>query len=346
LLGDLAVEGPEQKREERLYRGVGQGSTGRLPKVSVVVPTLNAGPGFGDLLEKLSSQETGFGYEILVVDSGSTDGTAELARRHGAVVHLIPRDEFEHGATRNLGVSLSRGEYVAFIVQDAVPLDERWLAAMVENLEGDDLVAGVYGRQIPRPESNPLARVLVNGWPTAGLERRVQRVKDSRSYKALSPAERRSLATFDNVSSCVRRSVWEEIPFDRTGFGEDLRWGKRVVEAGYKLVYEPRSAVFHSHERGALYDLRRHYVEGEILLDLFGLAPTPNLPFWLLNVLRSSAHLYLRRDAKAEGGALRLALQHAVCSQTGLYLAVKNRRLAGRRPGIPARLDLFLRRGI
>jgi rhamnosyltransferase len=340
--------------EERIYyqgvverplterTGVVLGS--RPPKVSVVIPTLNAGPGFGDLLERLLDQETGFGYEVLVIDSGSTDGTVELARRYGATVYGITRAEFGHGATRNLGVSLSRGEYVAFIVQDAVPLDGRWLAAMVENLDGDDLVAGVYGRQSPRPESAPLTRVLVNGWPTAGLERREQRVESPALYRALTPAERRSLATFDNVSSCVRRSVWESIPFERTGFGEDVRWGKRVVETGYKLVYEPRSVVLHSHERGVLYDLRRHYVDGQLLLELFGFAPTPNLALWLLNVLRSTAHLFLRlhRDAKATGGELRLAMlaaKHAVCSQTGLYLALKKRRL-------PARLDLLLRRGV
>jgi rhamnosyltransferase len=311
------------------------------PKVSVVIPTLNAGPGFRDLLDKLSAQEMSFGYEVLVVDSGSTDGTAELARRRGAAVHTIPRAEFGHGATRNLGVSLSRGEYVAFIVQDAVPLDGRWLAAMVENLERDDLVAGVYGRQIPRPESAPLTRVLVNGWPTAGLERREQCVEAPALYRALTPAERRSLATFDNVSSCVRRSVWEEIPFEPTGFGEDVRWGKRVVETGYKLVYEPRSAVLHSHERGALYDLRRHYVDGQLLLELFGLAPTPNLALWLLNVLRATVHLYLRlrREEKVALGAPLPAAKHAVCSQTGLYLALKKRRL-------PAGLDLSLRRGV
>jgi len=313
-------------------------------KASIVIPTVNAGAGFEELLKGLFAQEASFDYEVLVIDSGSTDGTAELARRYGAFVHRRPRDEFEHGATRNLGVSLTSGEYVAFIVQDAVPLDERWLAAMVENLETDELVAGVYGRQVPRPESGPLARVLVNGWPTASLQRREQCVIGPGEYSKLSPTERRSLATFDNVSSCVRRSAWEEIPFDRTGFGEDVRWGKKVVEAGYKIVYEPRSAVLHSHERGALYDLRRHYVDGEIHLDLFDLASTPNLLLWLLNVLRTWAHLYLclRRDGMAKGGTPRLALlalRHAVFSQTGAYLAVKRRRL-------PASLDLFLRRGI
>ncbi len=317
-------------------------------KASVIVPTFNAGANFEKLLEGISDQETNFDYEVLILDSGSTDGTTELARRFGVSVHQIPRGEFEHGATRNLGVSLSSGEYAAFIVQDAVPLDERWLAAMVENLERDEMVAGVYGRQIPRPEASPLTRALVNSWPTADLEPREQYVEDPALYRALPPAERRSLATFDNVSSCVRRSVWGEIPFERTVFGEDLRWGKRVVEAGYKIVYEPRSAVFHSHERGALYDLRRHYVEGQLLLDLFGLALTPNLPCLLLNVLRSSAYLYLRlrQDEKVVLGAPLLAIKHAVFSQTGAYLAAKNRRLARVRPGISGRLDRFLSKGI
>ncbi len=286
-----------------------------------------------------------------MIDSGSTDGTVELARRYGASVHRIAEEEFEHGETRNLGVSLSRGKYVAFIVQDAVPLDEQWLVAMVENLDRDELTAGVYGRQIPRPESSALTRALVNSWATAELERREQFVDDPELYGTLPPMQRRSLATFDNVSSCVRRSVWEEIPFERTVFGEDLRWGKRVVEAGYKIVYEPRSAVLHSHERGALYDLRRHYVDQMILLDLFGLAPTPNLALLLLNILRSSAHLFLRlrRDEKSVGGVARLALpivRFAIFSQTGAYLAVKNRRLARVSPRISDRLDSFMSRSI
>ena len=265
-------------------------------KASVLVLTYNAGSGFEELLRRLLAQKTRFDYEILVLDSGSTDGTTGLADRYGARVHRIESEEFDHGATRNLGISICRGDYVALIVQDALPLDGGWLSAMVENLEGDPSVAGVYGRQIPRPDGSPLARVLVNGWPTASLERREQFARDAALYRALPPAERRMLATFDNVSSCVRRSVWERIPFPQTRFGEDLRWGKEVVEAGYKIVYEPRSAVLHSHERGASYDLRRHYVDAQVLLDLVGLAPSAAA--LALNVLRSSGYLYrrLRRE--------------------------------------------------
>lgn len=323
----------------------------RVPKASVVVLTLNAGAGFGALLDRFLARDGAFDREVLVVDSGSTDGTVELALRRGATVHRLSPGEFEHGATRNLAVSLTAGEYVAFIVQDALPLDEGWLPAMVENFERDERVAGVYGRQLPYPGSGPLARALVNDWPTAATDRREQFLEDPSGYAALPPSGRRSLALFDNVSSCVRRSVWEEFPFDKTPFGEDVRWGKKVVEAGYKLVYEPRSAVYHSHERGALYDVRRHYAEGLVLLDLFGLTPTPNLPRLFLNALRSWAYLFLRlrRNERASGGVLRhalLAAGYALPSQLGAYLAAKNRRLAGKRPRLSAALDRLVGGGV
>lgn len=311
------------------------------PKASVVLLTLNAGPDFAATLDGVLAQKAGADFEVIVLDSGSTDGTPDLARARGAAVHTVPGSTFDHGATRDLGLSLAQGEYVALLVQDAVPLDDRWLAAMIEDLDDDPLVAGVYGRQLPRPGSSPLARVLVTNASTASHERREQHAGVPERYRALPPARRRELALFDNVSSCLRRSVWEEIPFGRTGFGEDLRWGERVVARGYKLVYEPRSAVVHSHERGPLYDLRRHYAEGLLLLDLFGLAPVPTFAVLLLNSFLASAHLCRRLllDEKVGWRSLPLAVRHAVASGLGMYLA-------GMRHRLPARLDAFLRKGV
>jgi rhamnosyltransferase len=320
----------------------------RSPVASVVIPTFQAGPGFDDLLGRLFSQNTKFGYEVIVVDSGSTDGTPELATRHGASVHRIEPGEFDHGATRNLGASLSAGRYVAFLVQDALPVEDHWLASMVANLDADDTVAGVYGRQIPRPDSSPLTRALMRDWPTSSPERREQSAGGPQAYAVLPPTTRRSLAAFDDVSSCVRRSVWERIPFERTRFGEDLRWGKAAVEAGHKLVYEPRSAVLHSHERGALYDLKRHYVDALILRELFGLTPTPTLPRFLLNTLLTCAHLLRSRQEEKTPLSPKFllpALEYALCSQTGAYLAA--RRTREHTPSrISTRIHTFLLKGI
>jgi len=325
-------------------------STMGSPEVSIVIPTFNAGPVFKVLLDGICRQEGDFEREIIVIDSGSTDGTVELAQRYGAIVHKIPQAEFNHGATRNLGVSRARGKYVALTVQDAVPIDERWLATMLENLERDERVAGVYSRQIACKEAGILTRAVVNSLALASLERREQFVGDLKPYSKLPPKKRRRLATFDDVSSCLRRSIWEEIPFERTNFGEDLRWGKRAVEAGYKIVYEPRSAVFHSHERGAKYDLRRYYVNQRLLLDLFGLKLVPNEAYLPLAMLRSYVHLHrlIRQEEASRGKRLGLAVpvvKYVISSQIGNYLGVRSALIARLSPRLFAKVDRFLSKG-
>lgn len=317
-------------------------------KASIVIPTLNAGPLFVRLLDAIRLQKTDFEFEVLVVDSGSNDGTVEVAERYGASVHRIHKSEFGHGEARNLGTSLTGGEYVVLTVQDAVPFDRNWLAAMVEELDRDERVAGVYGRQIPHLDAGPLTRATINGQASASPERAEKLLDDGSRLDELPPRRRRRLCAFDNVSSCIRRSVWEGIPFEKTKFGEDLRWGKRVIESGYKLVYEPGSAVFHSHERGPSYDLRRHYVDQKILLELFGLRVAPNLPFLIPAAIRSSAQLYrlLRRDGMSAGPrSLWLAIEHAVPAQMGVFAAAGIPRLERLSPSLYERLDRSLSSG-
>src|SRR3712207_5139543 len=94
--------------------------------VTVAVPVLNGARYLDEVLAAVSAQRVDREVELLVVDSGSDDGSVEIARRHGATLHQIRREEFSHGGTRNLMMRLARGDHVAFLTQDATPVSDGW----------------------------------------------------------------------------------------------------------------------------------------------------------------------------------------------------------------------------
>ena len=239
------------------------------PQVSIVIPTRNAGEGFRDVLDAIRAQEpAGPEVEIVVVDSGSTDGTLETGRQFGARLISIPGQEFNHGETRNLGFRHSRGSLVGCLVQDARPANRGWLAPLVAAMEEDARVAGAYSRQLPWPEDDPLTHFLVGQWHQVQGAQRVCQVLPAPGTLADLPfAERRRVCGFDNVSSLLRREAWEQHPFRPVRFAEDMDWARRVLQAGLALVYEPGSQVYHSHVRPFLYNLRRQYVDERVTLD-------------------------------------------------------------------------------
>jgi len=98
-------------------------------KATIAIPTYNGIERIGELLDSCLRQEADFEFEVLVIDSGSTDGTLDAVRKRAAVrLHEIPKSSFGHGRTRNLAVEMARGDFVAFLTQDAVPADKHWLS--------------------------------------------------------------------------------------------------------------------------------------------------------------------------------------------------------------------------
>lgn len=240
-----------------------------LPLVSVIIPTKDAGPQFARTLESIAGQSGGYSRETIVIDSGSTDDTLALSRQHGARVICVPPGAFQHGATRNEAIRQARGRYVALLVQDAIPADDRWLGALVEALESGPRVAGAYSRHVGRPETDYLSRHLAELWHERVGRRWVQEIDDLESFRNLPWEEQRARCTFDDVSSLIRRSVWQEWPLPEVAYGEDVAWAKQVLEAGYQIVYEPASVVLHSHERSPSYELRRSFVDSRTMGELF-----------------------------------------------------------------------------
>ena len=247
-----------------------------IRSVSVVIPTKNGGPLFREVLKGLKKQEFGGSIEITIVDSGSTDQTRELAREFGASVIEVAAADFDHGLTRNLGVENSSGEAAILMTQDAVPGDEHLIANLVNAFQDPD-VAGAYARQVPRAEADVLTRRDLGAWLTGGSESAQQFVESSEQYDELTPMQRYRLCNFDNVCSAIRKSVWKNFPFAKTDFGEDIEWGKQVIEQGWKIAYVPASWVVHSHERTAAYQFRRNRLCHRKLQQLFELSTVPTV---------------------------------------------------------------------
>jgi rhamnosyltransferase len=237
--------------------------------VSVVIPVCNVGTLFERILQAIRQQVVpGREIELVVVDSGSTDGTPDRARRYGANVICIPKEEFNHGATRNLGISHTHGSLVCLFVGDACPIGTNWLQALIDAVDSDPEVAGAYSRQLPWPEDDALMSFLVNQWHRVQGEQRVVQALPPGGMKALPYPERRKACAFDDVSSMMRREVWDRFPFRPLQFAEDIGWSTQVMQAGHKIVYAPESQVYHSHNRNAAFHARRQYVDEWILMDL------------------------------------------------------------------------------
>ncbi len=255
-------------------------------KVSVVIPTYNAGPLFDEVLGRVFEQETDFPYDVLCIDSGSRDETVEIAKRHGARVTTIEPGTFNHGLTRNRGIEACDGDLVALLVQDATPADGKWLASLAKGFERADDVAGTYARQVPRPHCNPFMKDRLEKWVSSRLEPVVQRVASPEEFEALAPIERLQRIGFDDVSSMLRRDVWQKYPYRERNFGEDIDWSKRILLEGYAIAYEPEATVIHSHDNSVLYEFRRLYCDHQNLRDLVGLQLV-NKPF---DVVRQGVH--------------------------------------------------------
>lgn len=241
-----------------------------MVKVSVVIPTKNAGPAFRETLEALRAQEYEGQIELAFVDSGSTDETITLAKSYGAIVKSIPPEEFNHGLTRNVGIEMSTGDIVILMSQDVLPGDRTLIKNFVDAFK-DSKVAGAYARQLPRPEADILTKRNLNNWLTGRDKEEIRWIQDWESYKKFTPMQRHRFYNFDDVCSAIRKSVWEEIPFRANEFGEDIDWSQRALEAGWKIAYWPKSYVIHSHERSFMYDYKRNLQTAKKLCEQYDL---------------------------------------------------------------------------
>ena len=214
------------------------------PEVSIVIRTYNEARFLPDLLDAIKQQRHDR-FETIVVDSGSIDGTLEIAAKEvSKVLHLQSRD-FTFGYSLNIGIQSASGRLIVIVSAHTLPLDENWLAKLVEPLY-DEKIAMTYGRQIGGRSSK--FSEIRDMQRTFGTKRRV--LKPPRFFA-------------NNANSAIRKNLWQKHPFDETLLGlEDIEWAKHWMKRGYQVVYEPQAALYHIHEENWRQVRRRYFREG------------------------------------------------------------------------------------
>ena len=226
-------------------------------KISVIIPTLNAERWITQQLNMLLSQTVE--AEIIVVDSGSSDGTPGLVRRFAPRVRLleIPPKDFDHGGTRDYALRQSAGDFVCFLTQDALPTDERCLEKLLAAFSSLD-IAAAYGRQIARPDAPEYEKLTRQfNYPD---QPRVWREAEIPRYGV-------KAYFFSNACAAYRRDVYLATGgFDAPIItNEDMMMAAKLLHAGYALAYTPDAAVYHSHRYTLRQEYRRNVRIGKVM---------------------------------------------------------------------------------
>jgi GT2 family glycosyltransferase len=286
------------------------------------------------VLAAVRTQRWSGDVQLLVADSGSSDGSAEIARRHGAEVFGVAPGAFAHGPTRNELMRRARGDFVMFLTQDATPVDDRWLERLVGAFELADDVALAFGPYRARPSASPpVARELTEffGSMSPDGEVVIDRATADGAWRGVS-----ARATFfTDANGALARSAWERVPFPDVPYAEDRLLALRMLEAGFAKAYVPGAAVVHSHEYAPWDLFRRYFDEFRGLRETFGHVE-PVAPRRTLGVLRRqvAADRAWLREAGAGGSELRIAtlrsLRHFAIRAVGSQLGSRADRVPSR----------------
>lgn len=234
------------------------------PTVSVVVRCYNEAEYIGKLLHGLSEQSVD-DVETILVDSGSTDGTLEIAEEFGVnQIRYIDPEDFSFGRALNYGCEVATGEYIVVASAHVYPRRDDWIEQLLTKFTDD--VALVYGKQRGNETTTFSENQIFEQWfPDEDVERQDH-------------------PFCNNANAAIRREVWEEYPYDELLTGlEDLDWAKRVQKAGWDVSYAAEAEIVHVHDETSSEVFNRYRREAFAHKQVI-----PNQSFSLLDFLKLS----------------------------------------------------------
>ncbi|RAK02566.1 glycosyltransferase involved in cell wall biosynthesis [Larkinella arboricola] len=210
---------------------------------SIIIRAFNEEAHIGKLLNGIKQQETHTDLEVILVDSGSKDKTVQIAESYGTKIVRIRPEEFSFGRALNLGCQHASGDILLFASAHVYPVYTNWIDQMLKPFE-DPKVALSYGRQIGNHQSKYSEQQLFAKW-----------------FPAVSNYNQQ-IPFCNNANTAIRRSLWEELPYDETLTGlEDLHWASEILQRGYRIAYDADATIVHVHEETPRKVFNRYYRE-------------------------------------------------------------------------------------
>lgn len=223
--------------------------------ISIILLTKDGGSRLEELMKSIRDQKYDGNIEVIAVDSGSRDDTVKILEKYNARVFEISPEDFHHSKTRNLGAQKSSRDILVYLTQDALPVDDYFLANLLKPLNNNFSV--VYGRQIANLDAKKLDVFFYSYFYPE--ERKILNEKDAENPKKFYMEN----VFASDVCAAIKRDVWEKIRFDDdVPMSEDKDFALRVLKEGYSILYEPNAAVYHSHDYSIKSLFKRRFKDG------------------------------------------------------------------------------------
>ena len=220
--------------------------------IDVIIPVYRPGEEFQQLLERLNNQKYPVG-KIILMNTGDAPWKDEIKNKYPKCeIHLLKKEEFDHGGTRHLATTFSNADYLLFMTQDALPADEYLTEKLLESFSQDEMIKAAYGRQLPNEQCREIEKYTRQfNYPD---ESRVKSKEDLgtlgiKTFFCSNVCAMYEKAAYDSMGGFIRRTI----------FNEDMIFAGGLVKAGYKIAYAAEAKVIHSHNYNAAEQFHRNF---------------------------------------------------------------------------------------